>query len=133
MKLSSLVLVFANYYMRLCRNSYDISFVTRAITLLFVIFYLWDSISTSLLSSYISISNLTWNIVQSTIQAKFSRQTKTTNIACYFDIPYKDKLSQWKKLLVAMTTVMVTFIRVAAVTKWEFFWVAKEEKEKELR
>ena len=117
MKLSSLVLVFANYYMRLCRNSYDISFVTRAITLLFVIFYLWDSISISLLSSYISISNLTWNIVHSTIQAKFSRQTKTTNTAYYFDIPYKNKLSQWKELLVAMTTVTVISKRIITSMK----------------
>ena len=86
-EISSSVLIFANYqrtiifqisgdqdstsqiaeldflYMRLYRNDCDVSSVLRAMIFLFMISHLWNFISVSIFSSYMSISNLTWNIV----------------------------------------------------------------------
>ena len=80
--------------MRLYENDCDISSVLRAITLLSTIPHLWNSISASILSSYMSIYNLTWNVVHSAIQVEFSKQTNTTNAACHSAILHRDKLSQ---------------------------------------
>ena len=79
-------------YMRLCRNSFDVSSILRVMTLLFAISHLWNSISIFIISSsYTSISNLTWNIVCSVIQAEFSRWTNTTDITYYSSIQYRNK------------------------------------------
>jgi len=64
-------------------------------TLLFAISYSWNFISASILSSHISISNLTWNVVCSAIQTESSRQTNTANTTCYSGIPHRDKSPQW--------------------------------------
>ena len=47
----------------------------------------------SILSFHTSISNLTWDVVYSTIQAEFSRQTNSANVVHYSSIPYSNKLS----------------------------------------
>ena len=81
-------------YMRLHSNNCDVSSVLRAMTLLSAIPHLWDSISASILSSYTSISDLTWDIVHSAIQAEFYRWTNTTDATHNSGIPHRDKPSQ---------------------------------------
>jgi len=60
-------------------------------TFLSTISYLWDSISTFILSSHISTSNLTWNVVYFAIQVEFSKQTNTINITYHSGISHEDK------------------------------------------
>ena len=60
-------------YTRLYGNNCNISSVLRAMTLLSAIPYSWNYISISISFSYISISNLTWDVVCFAIQVEFSR------------------------------------------------------------
>ena len=83
-----------SFYTRLCGNNCSVSFVLRVITLLSAILHLQNFISIFILSSYISISNLTQNVVCFAIQAEFSRQTNITNTSCHSSILYRNKPSQ---------------------------------------
>ena len=73
-------------------NNCDIPFVLILITLLSAIPHSWDSISASILFSHTFVSNLILDVVYSVIQAKFFRQTNTTNATCYSSILCGNKL-----------------------------------------